>query len=171
MPPKKEARCGSVDRVLESSKKKNTRSIDVRDTEGSSNYLPSGRKTKSVDDLLEEKSSNSQNDDIRRPSNHFNNNNNDCEMDSCSGKSKSSSPIEQLYETEAIVVDNTFRKSEDRDSNLNNNTSEPNDRDFREGSVLSIDDSMSSVSDQNNEKRRNKFLSKYVNKMKSYLKK
>lgn len=185
LPPKssKEARCSSVDRILDSPAKQKTTQIGPRlvDTEGCSRRVqsPTGRKARSVDDLLD--------DDIQTTQMTRNDNNNNSKETTSSApeppeRSKSSSPfVEKCCETETITVQNTPRNDNENDdnddqcdTNSNNATDSEKSRKGREGSVLSTDSNISTTSDRttSSDKRNNKkFFDKYVSKVKNYLKK
>lgn len=174
LPPKKEARCSSVDRILDSPAKQKTTQHGSRlvDTEGCTRVQsPTGRKARSVDDLLD--------DDVqsdRSVLNRANDNNNNKE-ESCPPeppeRSKSSSPSEKCCETETITVQNTPRQNDDQCDTNSNTTDNSVSRKSREGSVLSTDSQISSTSDRTSasDKRNKKFFDKYVSKVKNYLKK
>lgn len=182
LPPKKEARCSSVDRILDSPAKQKTTHVGSRlvDTEGCPRHVQSaqGRKARSVDDLLD--------DDSKTPMN-LNDNNNNQETTPSSPpeppeRSKSSSPfVEKCCETETITIDNTPKihevadeDADQCDTNSNNEPESEKSRKSREGSVLSTDSTISTTSDRttSSDKRNNKkFFDKYVSKVKNYLKK
>lgn len=176
LPPKKETRCSSVDRILDSPVKQKLAHIGQQtpDTEGCSlTRSPSGRKARSVDDLLDE--------NVPDPiliENDKNNNKEPETRPSPPERSKSSSPQEKNCETETITIQNTPRNDNNTtideetncDTNSNHTTSESVSRKSREGSVLSNASSVSSTS--TSDKRNNKkFFDKYVSKVKNYLKK
>lgn len=186
LPPKssREARCSSVDRILDSPAKQKTTQIGPRlvDTEGCSRRVqsPTGRKARSVDDLLDDEIQTTQ------MTRNDNNNNNSKETTSSAPeppeRSKSSSPfVEKCCETETITVQNTPKidnENDDNDdqcdTNSNNATDSEKSRKGREGSVLSTDSNISTTSDRttSSDKRNNKkFFDKYVSKVKNYLKK
>lgn len=178
LPPKiKEARCSSVDRILDSPAKQKTTQLGSRlvDTEGCTRVHQSpanGRKARSVDDLLDD---DVQTDRTVLDSMDSDNNNNkeESECPEPPERSKSSSPFEKCCETETITVDNTPRQNEDQ-CDTNSNATETVSRKSREGSVLSTDSTISSTSDRTStsDKRNNKkFFDKYVSKVKNYLKK